>query len=73
MAAKWIGAGRRRAAPAALDQALVDAVELVAALVGVLEPVPLGDTGLDQRGRRVGVVLEQLGRADAVEGEVEAP
>ena len=65
------GQPRRQLLPA-LDEQLVDHVPLVAAgAVDVLHPVPL-DRGLDQRGRRVRVVLEQLEAVLAV-GEVEAP
>ena len=72
MAAKWIGPpSRSRTAFQASIRRLVDAVELVAALVDVLEPVPLGHRGLDERRRGVGVVLQHLRRADAVEREVE--
>ncbi len=69
------------AAPEALqslDQTLVQRVELVGALGQparrhlVLEPGPLEDGGLEERGRRVGVVFEQLRRSGAVVGEVEA-
>ena len=38
----------------------------------LLQPVPLHDGRLEQRGRRVGVVLEELRRAAAVEREIEA-
>ena len=38
----------------------------------LLQPPPLDDRRLEQRGRRVGVVLEQLRRIDAVVGEIEA-
>ena len=55
-----------------LDQLLVDGIELVGVGLGVLQPVPLHDGRLVERGRRVGVVFQQLGRALAVEGEVEA-
>ena len=38
----------------------------------LLEPAPLRDRRLEERRRRVGVVFEELGRALAVVGEVEA-
>ena len=66
--------GRQAAQHAApgLDQLLVDRVELVGLGLHVLQPVPLHDGRLVERRRRVGVVFEQLGRAAAVVGEVEA-
>ena len=62
---------RAKAAPA-LDQLFVDRVELVAAGLHLFEPVPLHDRGLEQCGRRVGVVFEHFGRRGAVISEVEA-
>ena len=56
-----------------LDQALVDRVELVgvlrddAPLDRLFEPGPLKHRGLEDRGRRVGVVFEQLCRSLSVE------
>ncbi len=56
------------------DKAVVDGVELVRFVedagagqlaLAVLEPGPLDDGGLEQRGGGVGVVLEQLGRLTA--------
>ncbi len=63
----------------ALDQGLVHAVELVGVLrqatgvALVLQPLPLEEAGLEQRGRRVVVQFVQLGRAGAVVGKVQAP
>ena len=58
------------------DQPLVDRVPLpprVLGQVGLVDPVPLDDRGLDQRGRGLRVVLEQPRRAaGAVVPEVEA-
>ena len=58
------------------DQLFVQRVELVSLgerrQHGLLQPAPLDNGRLEQRGRRVGVVLEQLGRIDAVVGEIEA-
>src|SRR2546425_1178867 len=45
------GVARGKCSPG-LDEPFVDAVELVALGIDVLEPVPLGDGGLDQSGRR---------------------
>ena len=56
----------------ALDQLLVQRVPLVVVGVDVLEPVPLADRRLEQRGRGVGVVLHQLRRPRAVVAQVEA-
>src|SRR5262245_64409022 len=61
-----------------LDQPLVQRVVLVGALGydvaldRLFEPGPLEHRGLEDRGRRIGVVLEQLCRIPAVEAEVEA-
>ncbi len=57
----------------ALDQLLVDGVELVGVGKNVLQPIPLHDARLEERGGCVGVVLEHLGLAFAVPREVEAP
>ena len=66
-------AGLRHLAPAR-DEHLVQHVPLVDALAeDVARPVPLHRGGLEQPGRRVGVVLEQLGHAVVAVGEVEAP
>ena len=62
-----------------LDQPLVDAVELVEIPAPgfadrgrqVLEPEPLDDRGLEEGGRGVRVVLQELGRPLAVERQVE--
>ena len=65
-------------ARAAGDQLLVRRVELVGVAGQVaggdqlLQPAPLHDGGLVERGRRVGVVFEQLRRVAAVVGEIEA-
>ncbi len=61
----------------AFDQAFVDRIELVgvlrndAALDRLLQPAPLEHRGLEDRGRRVGVVFEQFRRPCAVEGQIE--
>jgi hypothetical protein len=55
------------------DQLFVERVELVAAGLDLLQPIPLHHRGLDQRGRSVGVVFEHFGRRDPVIGEVETP
>ena len=63
-------AGGDLAAPG-VQQAVVDLVPLVRLGEAVLEPVPLDDRGLDQRGRGVGVELEQLGGRPAVVAQIE--
>ena len=50
----------------------MDRIELVGAGFDFFEPVPLHDRGFQERGRRVGVVFEQLRRAAPVEHQVEA-
>ena len=59
-----------------LDQRLMQAVELVSVRpelrLHVLQPVPLRDAGLNQRGRGVGIEFEQFGRAIAVPGQIKA-
>ena len=60
------------------DQPLMDRVELVGALRndvafdGLFEPRPLEHGGLEDRGRRVGIVFEQLCRMPPVEAEIDA-
>src|SRR6185437_7646592 len=60
-----------------LDQALMDRVILIgrlrndAPLDRLLEPGPLKYRRLEDRGRRVGIVFEQLCRSLSVEAEVE--
>jgi len=54
------------------DQALVQAVPLVVAGEHLLFPFPLHHRGLEERGRCVTVVLEELRRAHPIVGEVEA-
>ncbi len=54
------------------DQPLVDGVELIGVGKLFFEPRPLDDGRLEQGGRRVGVVFEQLRRPGAVEGYIEA-
>src|SRR5688572_9095801 len=62
--------------PKPRDQSFVDGVELVrcrrqkASFSHLLKPEPLERGGLVERGRRVGVVLEQLRRARAVVGKI---
>ena len=51
----------------------MDRIELVGVGLDVLQPVPLDDGRLVERGRRVGVVLQELGRTLTVIGKVEAP
>ncbi len=53
------------------DQLFVDGVELVGRAAYVVQPVPLNHGGFNERGGGVGVVLQHLGRVDAVEGQVE--
>src|SRR5437870_1797249 len=55
-----------------IDELFVQAVELVGLSMHILQPVPLDDGCFQQGGRRVGVVFEQLGRANAVVGEIES-
>jgi hydrogenase maturation factor len=60
------------------DQALVQRIVLVGvarhdlALDRIIEPHPLKHRGLEHRGRRVGVVFEQLGGTATVVAEIEA-
>ena len=61
---------RRQLAPF-VDQSLMQAVELVKRGEDLLLPRPLNHCRLQQRGRRVAVELEQLGRPGAVIAEVE--
>src|SRR6185369_1975563 len=56
----------------ALDQLLMKRVELIGLRSCVLQPLPLHDRSFEQRGGRVGVVLEQLRLAAAVPAQVEA-
>ena len=56
----------------ALDELLVQGVPLVVVGVEVLEPVPLQDRRLEQRGGGVRVVLQHLARPAAVVAQVEA-
>jgi hypothetical protein len=65
-------ASRRKLPPPGVEQAVVDLVPLVLLREPILEPVPLHHRGLDERGRGVGVELEQLGRRAPVVAEVEA-
>jgi hypothetical protein len=53
------------------NQPFVDAVELVAFPEKLLEPLPLDDALFVEGGRRVGVLLEKLGRGGAVETQIE--
>jgi hypothetical protein len=61
-----------------LDQALMDRVELVSArrddlpLDRLLEPGPLKHRGLEDRGRGVRVIFQQLCRASPVETEIQS-
>ena len=64
---------RRQDVLPAPHQRLVDQVELVGAGAGVFQPVPLHDRGLQQRGRRVRVVLEQLRHPMSIPRDVHAP
>ncbi len=54
----------------ALDQSLVKRVELIVARLDFLLLVPLRHRAFDQRGRRVGVVFQQLGRVDTVVSKI---
>ena len=60
------------------DQALVDRIELIGARGQrarrqlLLQPLPLEHGGLEERGRRVGVELEKLGRSLSIVSQVEA-
>ncbi len=62
----------------ALDQALLQGVELVGAVIDqaavdlLLQPEPLPETGFVKAGGGVGVVLVQLGRVPAIVGQVDA-
>jgi hypothetical protein len=51
----------------------VHRVPLVVRRKDVLLPEPLDDRALHQTGRGIGVVLQQLGRSDAVITEIEPP
>jgi hypothetical protein len=61
----------------AFDQPLVDGVVLIGAagkdapLDGLLEPCPLKHRGLEDRGRGIGIVFQQLRRPLSAEAEVE--
>src|SRR5712664_586822 len=68
--------------PPPLDELLVQRVELIGALayraarggfqpLAVFQPEPLRHARFDERGRRIGVVLQKLGRPLAVPGEIE--
>src|SRR6266446_21147 len=68
--------------PPPLDELFMQGVELVGALVyraarggfqalAVFQPEPLRHARLDERGRRIGVVFQKLGRSLAVPGEIE--
>ena len=58
--------------PPSRDQLFVERIELIALRAHRLQPVPLRDSGFDERSRRVGVVFEELGRVHAVVAQVEA-
>ena len=63
--------GNRQFLPA-LDQSVVDRIELIAIGKNILEPEPLGHRGLQQRGGRIRVVLKQLGWMRTVVSQIEA-
>jgi hypothetical protein len=50
----------------------MDRVELIAVRPCRLKPIPLHDSGLEESGRRVGIVFEQLRRTLATIGEVKS-
>ena len=54
------------------DELFVNGVELIVFRVQILQPIPLHDSRLEERRRRVGVVLEKLRRRVAVVHEIEA-
>jgi hypothetical protein len=55
-----------------VDQLLVDRIELVGPRPHGLQPVPLGHARFQASGRRIGVVLQQLGSAGAVVAQIHA-
>jgi hypothetical protein len=55
-----------------LDQLLMERIELIALGRCGLQPIPLHDGRLEQRGRRVGVIFQEARRRSAVVGQVEA-
>ena len=52
------------------DQPLMQTVELIRLRTGLSQPSPLPDCGFQQRGGRIGVVLEQFRRPDPVIPEI---